>query len=70
MGGGGSSRDRFAFSDGPKSFVGALSNLGVALEDSATLHTPVNASALELSKDVKGVLYHCMYCTYKLVSFC
>ena len=30
MGGGGSFRDRFAFSDGPKSFGGALSNLGVA----------------------------------------
>ena len=30
MGRGGSFRDRFAFSDGPKSFGGALSNLGVA----------------------------------------
>ena len=30
MGGGGSFRDHFAFSDGPKSFGGALSNLGVA----------------------------------------
>ena len=30
MGGGGSFRDCFAFSDGPKSFGGALSNLGVA----------------------------------------
>ena len=29
MGGGGRSRDRFAFSDGPKSVGGALSNLGV-----------------------------------------
>lgn len=32
MGGGGSSRNRFAFSDGPKSFGGALSNLGEALK--------------------------------------
>ena len=30
MGGGGSSRDCFAFSDSPKSFDVALSNLGVA----------------------------------------
>ena len=30
MGGGGSSKDCFAFFDGPKSFGGALSNLGVA----------------------------------------
>ena len=32
MGGGGSSRNRFAFSDGPTSFGGALSNLGEALK--------------------------------------
>ena len=32
MGGGGSSRNRFAFSDGPKSFGGALSNLGEAFK--------------------------------------
>ena len=30
MGGGGSFIEHFAFSDGPKSFGGALSNLGVA----------------------------------------
>ena len=50
MGRGGSSRDRFAFCDGTKSFGVTLSNLGVAGVapevdvDSATLHTPVHAS--------------------------
>ena len=58
MGGGGSFRDRFAFSDGPKSFGGALSNLGVApkvgvapeVDEIAPLCTPLCTPLIASSK--------------------